>query len=570
MCPHNWLPTTRSEMRELGWDSCDVVLVSGDAYVDHPSFGTALIGRWLESLGYRVGIVPQPDPARASDFLELGRPRLFVGVSSGAMDSMVNHYTALGRRRSDDAYSEGGRAGLRPDRALLRYVNAVKAAMPGVPVVIGGIEASLRRLSHYDFWSDSVRKSILLDSKADILVCGMGEKAIAEVAARIGSGAPLFGIRGTAVYAGEAGFDYSDPGLGESAILPSHEQVSSSGSEFMKMTRMLERESSPWNARTLLQCADSRIVAVFPPQLPMSTEELDLVYALPFARMPHPRYREGVPAFDMISCSITAVRGCAGGCSFCALGLHQGRDVRSRSEESVVSEARTIAATDYFGGTITDVGGPTANMYGLGCSSPDAMMSCRRPSCLFPSICPRFRRDHSAYGRLLGSVAAVKGVRHVFVSSGIRHDLAALDPAFCEQLAREHVGGHLKLAPEHSSGRVLKLMRKPGWECFREFRRDFERRSFELGREQYVLPYVMAGFPGGSQEDMKRLSQDLVREGLRPEQVQLFLPTPMTLATAMYYTGLHPDTGERLFVARGDSRRRQLEVLRALPPRPRT
>lgn len=552
-----FLPVDLQEMRGLGWDRCDVVIVSGDAYVDHPSFGTALVGRYLESLGLRVGILAQPDWNDPSSFLALGVPRLFAGVTAGAMDSMVNRYTSLGRIRSGDDYSEGGRPGRRPDRAVLVYANRIRQAMPGVPVVLGGIEASLRRISHFDFWSGRVRRSILLDAKADILVYGMAERQLGEIVRRLEEGAPLDGIAGTAVPRGASGAG-PEPGWLE---LPSHEEVESSPRAFMEMTRILEAEAGPWCGRTLYQRADTRAVVVHPPAPPLTTGELDSLYGLPFARRPHPSYREEIPAWTMIRDSITAVRGCAGGCSFCALGLHQGRHVASRSEGSVLEEARLVAGTPWFRGTITDVGGPTANMYGLGCTDPAAEAACRRPSCLHPSICPRFGTDHTRYSALLDGCASVPGVRRVLVSSGIRHDLALLDPGFVAGIARRHVGGHLKIAPESFSDRVLELMRKPGRAAWRRFLELFARVSAEAGREQYVLPYIMAAFPGCGMEDMRETALELARAGLRPEQVQLFLPTPMTTATAMFHTGLAPD-GSALEVARGDKARRdQLAVL---------
>ena len=555
-----FLPTTREEMKKLGWDRCDVILVSGDAYVDHPSFGIAVIGRYLEHLGYRVGVIPQPDCRSVENFAELGLPRLFIGISSGAMDSMVNHYTSLNRLRSDDAYSEGGKPGKRPDRALLKYVNLVQQAMPGVPIVIGGIEASLRRISHYDFWSDRVRRSILLDTKADILVFGMGELSIREIAIRIENGRSLEGIRGTAVYCGELNFDIQHH---SSAIqLPTHEQVSSSPASFMKMTRLVERESNPFNAHTLYQKADTRVVTVFPPQFPLTTEQMDLIYDLPYARKPHPVYKKDIPAFTMIQNSITVVRGCGGGCSFCALGLHQGRMIQSRSRKSVLGEVRRLSEEKYFKGIVSDLGGPTANMYGLGCSSAEVKTGCRRVSCLFPSICRHFDTDHSSYTELLDSVSRENSVRKVFINSGIRLDVAERDENFVELLVEKYVSGILKIAPEHCSSRVLKLMRKPQWNVYERFERKFRNLCERFGLEQYITAYLMAAFPGCTMADMKRMEDELKKRKIRPTQVQVFLPTPMTMATAMYFTALHPDTGEKIFVARKPSQKKnQLECL---------
>jgi len=556
-----FLPTTRAEMSALGWESCDILLVTGDAFVDHPSFGSALIGRLLESLGWKVGVLPQPDWRSPGAFLELGVPRLFAGVTAGAMDSMVSNYTSLGRRRSRDDYSENGRAGMRPDRALLAYCNRLREAMPGTPLVLGGLEASLRRLSHYDFWSDSVRRSALLDTRAAVLVFGMGERQVAEIAARMDSGRDMSGIPGTAVWAGASGFDRFGS-TGELVELPSHEEVASSPRAFMRMTRLVEAESNPWSGRPLLQRSDTRGVLVNPPAEPLDTAELDRIYDLPFTGLPHPRYSGEIPAWTMIRDSITAVRGCAGGCSFCALGLHQGKAVRSRSPRSVVAEVGRLSGKPWFRGTVSDIGGPTANMYGLGCSSPSAEKECRRASCLFPSICPRFRTDSSPFLSVLESAGDVEGVRHVHVTSGIRLDLAVRDRRLIDALAASHVSGHIKVAPESFSDRVLRLMRKSGLEDYLEFCRLFEEASRRAGREQYVLPYLIAAFPGSSEDDVVEASVILRRQRLRPRQVQVFLPVPMTMAAAMYFTGLDPEGRPLGFVARSPAEKRaQLDRL---------
>ncbi len=555
-----FLPVTKKEMESLGWDRCDIVLVTGDAYVDHPSFGAALIGRYLESIGYRVGVIPQPDISSHENFLQLGVPKLFVGVTSGAMDSMVNHYTSLNRLRSNDAYSEGGKPGKRPDRALLKYVNLVQRCMPGVPVVIGGIEASLRRLSHYDYWSDRVRKSILLDTKASILVYGMGERAAAQIADALSSGKDIHGIRGTAVYKSVNTLDGMD--LGQHIELPSHEEVTRNSDAFMEMTKMVESEISPSSGSTVVQRADSRAVIVYPPQPPLRTEEMDRIYELPYSREPHPIYTDKIPAFRMIQNSISVVRGCAGGCSFCALGLHQGKMVSSRSRASVVREVEILKGKQYFRGTVTDLGGPTANLYGLGCAGGKALEKCRRYSCLYPEICENFRTDHSPYIELLEAVSEISSVRNVFVSSGIRFDVALRDKNFIEKLVKEHVSGYLKIAPEHFAPAVLKLMRKPSPELWRRFKELFESISIETGREQYIEPYIIAAFPGCEMNHMRTVAEELRRQNMRPEKVQIFLPTPMTMATAMYHTGINPETGIQIYVARKPShKRRQIEVI---------
>ena len=562
------LPVFPEEMSTLGWDRCDIILVTGDAYVDHPAFGAALIGRYLEGLGYRVGIIPQPDTGDTEDILRLGLPRLFVGVTGGAMDSMVNHYTSLNRLRSNDAYSPGGLPGRRPDRAVLKYVNLVKRAMPGIPVVIGGMEASMRRISHYDYWSDRVRKSILLDSKADVLVHGMGERASGEIARALSEGREPAGIRGTAVVLGARALKEAD---GADWIeLPSHESVVSDPSAFMEMTRLVEKESSPWSGSALMQRADSRAVLVQPPSFPLSTEEMDRLYGLPFSRLPHPSYEEEIPAFSMIRNSITVVRGCSGGCSFCALGLHQGRFISSRSPESVAGEVEELKGKQYFRGTVTDLGGPTANLYGLGCRGGRAMKECTRVSCLFPGICGNFRTDHSSYEELLDRVSSIPGVSNVFVSSGIRFDVALRDPSFIGKLADGHVSGYLKIAPEHFSPGVLRLMRKPSPELWREFVRTFEAATEECGRKQHIEPYMLVAFPGCGMREMQEAARELERQGLRPERAQIFLPAPMTMATAMYHTGLDPDTGCALRVARRPSeKRRQLGTLPGHSSKPR-
>ncbi len=540
-------PVSGREMRALGWNRPDVLLVTGDAFVDHPSFGVAVIARVLQGAGYRVAVLAQPDPDDPGVFLELGIPRLFAGITPGNMDSMVNHYTSLNRIRSDDSYTPGGLPGRRPDRAELKYANSLQRVMKGVPLVLGGLGPSTRRVSHYDFWSDRVRKSVLLDSKADILVYGMAEKTVLEVARRLDSGEKLAGIRGTCWFASSA-----DPMPGD-VELPSHEDAASSPEAFLRMTRLLEENQNPWNAARLLQRSDTRTLVVEPPAFPLTGEELDAVYALPFTGMPHPSTGGDIPAWRMIRHSITVVRGCPGGCTFCALGFHQGRFVTSRSGESVLNEARRLVDQNPGGLVVSDLGGPTANVYGLGCGNPEAMRACRRPSCLYPDICRWFDTDHSRYVRLLGEVSDLPGVTRVLVSSGVRHDLALRDPAFMKVLVERHVPGHLKIAPEHTEDDVLKLMRKPGGELWSRFCREFRSLSAAAGKEQYLLPYIIAAFPGCTMEHMTRCRGKLAATGALPRQVQVFLPTPMTVAAAMYCTGLDYFTGEPLRVPRRPS-----------------
>lgn len=534
------IPVSAREMRTLGWDSLDVLLVSGDAFVDHPSFGVAIIARVLQAEGYRVGVLPQPDPDDPSAFLEMGTPRLFAGVTPGNMDSMVNHYTSLNRLRSDDAYSPGGVAGRRPDRAAMRYVNAIQRVMKGVPTVLGGLGPSTRRVSHYDFWSDRVRKSLLLDTKADLLVYGMAENTVVEVATRLVSGEPLRGIRGT------CWFGTSVAPMPGDVELPSHEEAASSCDAFLALTRAVEENQNPWNASRLIQRADTRTLVVEPPAYPLTTDQMDRIYGLPFTGAPHPSYTSEIPAWNMIRNSVTVVRGCPGGCTFCALGVHQGKFITSRSRGSVLEEVRGLVRTAPGGVTVSDLGGPTANAYGLGCLNPEAMRKCRRPSCLFPDVCRWFDTDHSGFIELLSEASCIPGVDRVLVASGIRHDLALRDPRFLKVLVGSHVPGHLKVAPEHTEDRVLRLMRKPPLSVWLEFCGEFRRLSGETGREQYLLPYIIAAFPGCTMDHMKKCREKLLGTGALPRQVQVFLPTPMTVAAAMYHTCRDYWTGEAL------------------------
>lgn len=529
-------------MADRGWNSLQILLVTGDAYVDHPSFGTALIGRVLLDAGYRVGVIAQPDWKDPNSFSVLGRPELFAGVSSGNMDSMVNHYTSQGRIRTNDAYTEGGGTGKRPDRAVLKYTNCLQRVFKGLPIVIGGIEASLRRVSHYDFWSDRFRKSILLDSKASILVYGMGERQTVEIAGRLERGEDLSGIPGTAVTVHTDAFA-GEPGDVE---LPSHEELLENPKKIIELTRKLEDNQNPWCGSRLIQKADTRTVVIQPPNPPPDTDELDRVYDLQFTRLPHPSYTGEIPAYTMIRDSITVVRGCSGGCSFCAIGLHQGKHPVSRSQESVVREAAAIAAVPGFRGIISDLGGPTANLYGLGCSNPEAGKLCRRPSCLYPEICSFFTTDHTAYMKLLDAVENVPGVKHVFISSGIRHDIALKDPEFVKRLASGNISGHLRIAPEHTLDRILALMRKPGREVWKKFAEMFYGETRKLRNERYIMPYIIAAFPGSTIGDMQAARSFILEMGPLPRQVQIFLPTPMTPATAMYCSGMSYPHGEPL------------------------
>lgn len=557
---------TRSEMRSRGWDALDVLLITGDAYVDHPSFGAALIGRVLEDAGYRVGIVAQPRWDRPDDIMRLGRPRLFAGITAGALDSMLAHYTAFRKLRHDDAYTPGNVHGARPNRACVVYTGLVRNAFPGLPVVLGGIEASMRRASHYDFWTDKIRRSILLDSKADVLVCGMGEKAGLEIAQRLKgckkySREVLWGIPGTA-FACSTKTDLNQhecfPEPHELLRLPGHEVILTDAKELMTATLALEQQVHQ-GMRWAVQEAGAQQVFFAPPAPPLETHELDALYALPFTRRPHPGYQKTIPAADMIQFSITAHRGCAAGCTFCAIAQHQGRCIQSRSAASIVAEARTFTKHPDWKGSISDVGGPTANMWGARCASDPSR--CRRPDCLFPKPCPHFKINDAALVDLLHAVAKTDGVKHVRVASGIRYDLGPPRNVYLRALIREFVGGQLKVAPEHLCDKVLRLMRKPPRAAFEDFLRTFEEESRNAGKEQYVVPYLISAFPGCTNEDMRALGRWLKRHNWRPRQVQCFIPTPGTVATAMFYAGIDTE-GKSIPVVRTDrARMRQHTIL---------
>jgi uncharacterized radical SAM protein YgiQ len=567
-----FLPTTRADLAARGWDAIDILIVTGDAYVDHPAFGPVLIARFLEARGYRVGLVSQPRWDTLEDVARLGRPRLFVGVSAGNLDSMLAKLTAQRKVRSVDQYSPGGRPGLRPNRASVVYANLCRAAFPGVPVVLGGIEASLRRIAHYDYWQDAVRRSVLLDAKADLLVFGMGERAAWEIARRLDEGAEvgqLRDLRGTGhVLPNRAAWNallergVSRPGEDGLVLLPSYEQARDSRAEFARMTRLFERETSPANGRGLLQPHGEQAVLLNPPAFPLGEAEMDELYDLPFVRRPHPSYgREEIPAFATVRHSLVTSRGCCGGCTFCSITAHEGRRVQSRSAASILREVRTLRRLDGFDGTITDVGGPTANLYGLRCREPQVEARCRRASCLYPTICRHLDTDQRPFVELLGRVRAEPGVRHVFVASGVRYDVAERCPELVRALAHHHTGGQLSIAPEHVDGEVLRRMRKPGPESWERFAAAFARASAEVGKEQYLVPYLVVGHPGSTLADTIELARYLKARGLRPRQVQEFIPTPMAVATAMYHTGLDPFGGGEIPVVRDLREKRALKAL---------
>jgi uncharacterized radical SAM protein YgiQ len=550
-----------ADVARRGWDSVDVVLVSGDAYVDHPSFAAALIGRTLESAGWRVAILAQPDWRSADAFRAFGRPRLCFGVGAGNMDSMINHYTANRRPRSDDAYSPGGRAGLRPDRATAVYAQRCREAFPGVPVIAGGVEASLRRLAHYDYWSDKVLPSVLVSSKADLVVFGMGERAITEIVERLDTGTPvgeLTDIRGTAYLLGKT---QPLPPDDTTVTLPDHESVKTDPVAFSIATRLIHRETNPYNARRLVQAHGDRTVVQNPPAMPLSEAEMDATYGHSFTRRRHPSYKDRIPAEDMIAQSITIMRGCFGGCSFCSITTHQGRVIQSRSKASVLEEVDKVAADERSKGVVSDIGGPTANMYGMRCSSPEVEAKCRRLSCVFPSICKQLGTDHGPLVELMREARERPGIRHVHVASGVRMDLANRSPEYLRELSAHHVSGHLKVAPEHVSKRVLKAMKKPAQESFEEFAEQFDKASEAAGKEQYLVPYFIAGHPGSALEDMIELAVFLKGAGYRPRQVQDFIPAPMDLATSVYWTGLDPHTLQPAPVAKKLKDRRMQRAL---------
>jgi len=536
-------------MQARGIAELDILIITGDAYVDHPAFGPVLIARFLEGRGYRVGLIAQPRWDTPEDILRLGRPRLFVGIAAGNLDSMLNKLTAQKKVRSEDQYSPGGKTSLRPNRATIVYSNLVRGAMPGVPIVLGGIEASLRRIAHYDYWSDSVRRSILLDAKADLLVFGMGERPVWEIADRLKSGEPIQTIRdvrGTAFVLNRGEWESRERSQyvrdGKLVMLPSYEEVKESKQAFSEASRAFQYETNPGNARPLLQPHGLQAVYFNPPAEPLDTAMMDGLYNLPFVRKAHWSYQEPIPAFETVKHSIVTMRGCFGGCTFCSITEHEGRVIQSRSQESVLREIRELRRLDGFTGVITDVGGPTANMYQMRCRSETIEKACRRLSCVHPGVCENLVTDHTPLIDLLKSVREEPGVKKVFIASGVRYDLAERSPKFIRDLARHHTGGQISVAPEHVNEDVLDKMKKPGAESYERFAEMFSCESKAAGKDQHLVPYYISGHPGSTLQSMIELATYLKDKGIRPRQVQDFIPTPMSMATSMFYTGLDPFT----------------------------
>ncbi len=625
-----YLPMSREEMDKLGWDSCDIIIVTADAYVDHPSFGMAVIGRLLEAQGFRVGIIAQPAWDSAKPFKVLGKPNLFFGVTAGNMDSLINRYTADLRMRSDDAYTPNGEAGKRPDRSVIVYSQRCREAYYDTPIVIGGIEASLRRIAQYDYWSDSVRRSILIDSNANILLFGNAERALVEVAHRLAAGKSadeLEFLRGTAKVKSKLPegwteidstridwpskidqipnpYDFHDKAASKNAAeksapadqaeqtvriiplplqrkekydsetcyirLPSFNKVTNDPALYAHASRVLHQEANPYNAKVLVQKHGTQEIWVNPPPIPLETDEMDWVFDLPYQRRPHPSYGDArIPAYDMIKTSVNIMRGCFGGCTFCSITEHEGRIIQSRSEESILREIEKIRdQVPGFTGTISDLGGPTANMYKLNCKSPKIQKSCKRLSCVYPSICKHLNTDHSPTTQLYRKARAVPGVKRVAIASGLRYDLALKDPEYVEELVTHHVGGYLKIAPEHSEDKTLSKMMKPGISAYDDFKILFDKFSKKAGKEQYLIPYFIAAHPGSDAEDMLNLSLWLKQRKFKPDQVQTFYPSPMALATAMYYSERNPlekvrYKSEKLSICKDiDQRRLQKAFLR--------
>ena len=561
------LPISRQDMKARGWDTLDVILVTGDAYVDHPSYGASVIGRVLEDAGYKVGIIAQPDVKALDDFKKLGRPRLFFGVSAGNLDSMVAHYTANQKPRSEDDYSPGGKAGLRPDRATLIYTNRIREAFPNAVVVIGGIEASLRRLAHYDYWTDKVKRSIILDSKADILVYGMGEKQVVEIAGRLdkaGSIRSPDGIRGTVIVRN------SLDGLKDYIKIAPFEEAASDKDAFNAAFKTACREHDPFRGKTIVQKHGERFVVQFPPARPLREAEMDAVYGLGYARAAHPMYDAfgGVPGFETVKFSVISHRGCPGECSFCSLSAHQGRIVQSRSKRSILDEIKLIAGREDFRGTITDIGGPTANLYQASCQLWERDGACAGRTCLVPEKCSGLDPGYDKTLKLWAEAAKIPGVKNIFIGSGIRYDILTESDSdrFLKSLCEYHVSGQLKVAPEHTEDHILRLMNKPSFEIYGKFVKRFNAINRALGKEQFLVNYFIVGHPGATLEDALTMALALKSMDINPEQIQDYLPLPMTAAGCMYYTGKDPFTGKSVYVAKGRERTLQRALIQYRQP----
>jgi uncharacterized radical SAM protein YgiQ len=553
------LPMSMEEAKKRGWDELDVVFVTGDAYIDHPSFAMAILGRTLEAAGYRVGIISQPDWQTCDPWKQFGKPRLFFAISAGNMDSMINHYTANKKVRNDDAYSPGGRIGLRPDRATLAYCQRARQAFKGVPVIAGGVEASLRRLAHYDYWSDKVKRSILLDSKADLVAFGMGENAIVEIARRLEAGETVKDLRDMRGAAYALGASESIPE--DSLALPSYEEVVADKHAFAEATRIIHNETNPHNARRLVQKHGTQAIVCNVPQLPISEAAMDAIYGLPYTRRPHPSYKEPIPAYEMIKNSVTIMRGCFGGCTFCSITAHQGRIIQSRSKESVLTEIKKMTEDTEFKGVVSDIGGPTANMYQMRCTKPEVEAVCRRQSCVHPKICKLLGVDHKPVIELMREAREMPGIKKVLVASGIRMDLARTSPEYLKELTAHHVGGKLKVAPEHVDAGVLNNMRKPKNNDFEHFTDVFQKESKRVGKKQFIVPYFIASHPGSDINAMIELALFLKRNGYKPDAVQDFIPAPLDVATTMYYTGLDPFTKKPVHIAKTMKERKAQRAL---------
>jgi len=544
----DFLPMTQKEMMQRGWGDLDVILITGDAYVDHPSYGTAVIGRVLENTGYRVGIIAQPDWRSTADFMQLGRPRLFFGITAGNLDSMVANYTANKKSRKKDEYSPGGISGLRPDRATIVYANRVREAFGNVCIVLGGIESSLRRMAHYDWWDNQVRRSILLDARADILVYGMGESQIIEIARRVRKGIDLAGIHGTVIVR-------KDVAVHDNVEeIPSHEIVRNDKDKFNQAFAVIYRNQDPVRGKTVVQPHGDRLIIQFPPATPLSTHALDVIYGLPFAKNPHPTYetKGSIPGFETVKFSIISHRGCCGECSFCSLSMHQGRMIQSRSKTSILNEAKALTESKDFKGTISDVGGPTANLYASQCSQWNNEGTCKNKHCLIPKKCDHLELGYDQSIRLYEDLLRLPKVKHVFLESGLRHDLLIDDKTakYLEHICRYHVSGQLKVAPEHSVHHVLQTMNKPDFKVYETFVGRFRDINRRIGKDQYLVNYFISAHPGCSLEDTLELALYLAKKKMHPEQVQDFIPLPMTVSGCMYYTEKHPFTGKRIYVAK--------------------